>query len=167
MRARPLLLLSGLCTWVTAHSAHATANFPDAMQRDLGLSYSPPCAVCHSGGVTMRGTTNTPFGKALRAHGLAAYDETSLGAALGALQAAKTDSDGDMTDDIDELRNGTDPNVSEVPGLGIGSSDGGVGPPVYGCELGRPRCDSSGLAGCFLVLLLGRVRRRLDARRES
>jgi hypothetical protein len=165
MKASRLLPL-GLSIWLVARSSGATANFPAVVQRDLALSYQPPCAWCHSGGVTMRGTTNTPFGKALRARGLAAYDENSLRAALEALRTEHVDSDGDMTGDIDELKNGTDPNVSDVPGLGISGADAGVGPPVYGCGLGSVRSGPRGSLFLLFALLL-RVHLRPARRRPN
>jgi len=128
----PAILSIGL----VPRTAWPTDNFPSAMQRDLALSYSPPCSLCHVGGVTQQGTVNTPFGKSMRARGLVAYDENALAATLATMQDAHVDSDGDGTADIDELKAGTDANVSDVPGMGIGP-DASLVPPEYGCTFVR------------------------------
>jgi hypothetical protein len=146
-------------------AARSTDNFPNAIQRDLGLSYSPPCSACHVGGVTQQGTVNTPFGKAMRARGLVAYDESVLAATLAAMQDARVDSDGDGTADIDELKVGTDPNVSEVPGMGIGPDDPSRVPPEYGCGLGRG--DPGRWAWLVLAGILARVARGRSKRNEQ
>lgn len=135
LRWVPVMLSIGFA----ARPARATDNFPNAIQRDLGLSYSPPCSVCHVGGVTQQGTVNTPFGKAMRAQGLVAYDENRLASTLATMQSSRVDSDGDGALDVDELKAGTDPNVSDVPGKGIGPDDPSHVPPEYGCNLSARR----------------------------
>lgn len=116
---------------VGARVAQATPNFPGALSTHLA-SPRPECAICHNGGVTGRGTVTTPFGMSMRAAGLVAFDEGSLKTALDELAARNTDSLGDGTGDIDDLKAGRDPNVPDGPGAKNVSRD----PPEvpgYGC----------------------------------
>ena len=110
-----------------ASAAHATSNFPAAVRTKLALTYDPQCAVCHTNGVTGRGTVTTPFGKAMMARGLVASDEASLSAAIDKMIADKVDSNANNETDIDALKAGHDPNGSTVEPLKFGCSAGGSG----------------------------------------
>lgn len=146
--------LLGLSTFLFSTSVFATPNFPAVVESELNLVARPGCELCHSGGVTGRGTVNTPFGKSMRDRGLSASNEASLKTAIAALTAEKTDSDGDGKGDIDELKADEDPNVS--------SAGGGtpVEAPEYGC-IGRVGAASNASRGiALLVLGLGLVLRR-------
>jgi len=103
------LLLSG--------PAVASSNYPVEIQKQLSLSYTPACAICHAGGVTGYGTVTTPFGQAMRARGLVCCDIASLDTALAALEA-------EGSPYITYLQQGLDPNN---PGAGA------VPPATYGC----------------------------------
>jgi MYXO-CTERM domain-containing protein len=105
-------------------AARATPGFPGAVQRILGATQAPPCAVCHAGGQTGLGTVTTPFGLAMRARGLAPGDEASLQTALTRLEADRVDSNGNGVLDVDELRAGSDPNA-----------DASHPQPTYGCAV--------------------------------
>lgn len=129
---RLLAVTAVLGVSVTTQTANATPNFPDVIVAQVAAAARPPCVVCHNGGVTGRGTVTTPFGKSMRAHGLVAYDESSLKSALDQIAAEKTDSIGDGTDDIDDLKAGRNPNVPD----GAGAASVHVDEPVvpnYGC----------------------------------
>jgi hypothetical protein len=108
---------------LAAGTAAASADYPAEIRSQLGLSYTPSCALCHTNGNTGIGTANTPFATSMRARGLVAADVASLDTALAALTAEMTDSDGDGVSDIDELKAGSDPNA-------VG---GAITPPTYGC----------------------------------
>jgi hypothetical protein len=125
-------------------SAFASSPFPDAVKTHLSLTTVPGCQLCHTNGVGATGTVNTPFGKSLRGAGAVMTDTAKLNSALDTLAAAKTDSDGDGTDDITELKAGRDPNKADAPsdgGTGGGSATGGGAggggseplPLKYGC----------------------------------
>ena len=148
--ARPLAAVLLLA----AAPALASQIFPAAVQTHLTLTYTPACALCHFNGVTGYGTVTTPFGKTLMARGALAGNEASMLGALDAMQTAATDSDGDGVSDIQELKNGTDPNVAQ-------GADGGVGvvlPPIkYGCGAS---VAPGVLAALGVLALVGRRRRR-------
>ncbi|HVO29429.1 MAG TPA: thrombospondin type 3 repeat-containing protein [bacterium] len=153
--AASLVALAALCAPL---AAQATPNFPPEIQAHLALGNQPPCSLCHLNGVTGLGTVTTPFGVSMRAAGLVQNDITSLDTALDTLQANNTDSDGDGTSDIQELKNGTDPNTAN-----------GSGPstltPVYGCgggDLVYPVSPSvaGGTIGVFAFAVAIATRRR-------
>ncbi|MBF5046234.1 MULTISPECIES: thrombospondin type 3 repeat-containing protein [Myxococcaceae] len=148
-RRRALLPLLLLSLGASAGAAHATQNFPGAIRRELGLSYTPDCSLCHVGAQRV-GTVKTPFGTSMRARGLVFYDESSLRTALSALRAERTDSDGDGVGDIDELIAGTDPN--HAPGATSGGEEPPP-PPTYGCS-------AAGAAAPLALLALLRLLRR-------
>lgn len=115
-------------------SGWAIAPYPGVVKSDLGLSTTPACTLCHQG-TPQVGSVVTPFGKSMLARGLEYYNEPSLHKALTTLGTDKVDSDGDGTQDIEELKAGRDPNVSDAP------SENGESPvvepvvpePSYGC----------------------------------
>lgn len=148
-----LAVALGLALLVTTvvGRAQATPNFPGGIQTHLTLAEAPPCTLCHLG-TPGRGTVNTSFGATMRSRGLVAYDEASLGSALDALAAEQKDSDGDGTDDIRELRDGTDPNA------GAGGSESPV--PEYGCNAATRPGGGASLALLAAVLVVVWRRRR-------
>jgi hypothetical protein len=154
----PAALSFIVCT-VNASTAHATPNFPGAIQTHLKAPSPPTCEVCHVGQKSS-GTVTTLFGVSMRGRGLVKYDEASLRTALDALKAEKTDSNKDGTTDIDALTAGNDPNAS--------SGDGGAGivpaaPIEYGCAnmSGQPRTNRASLYGSLALLAVAVMRRRL------
>jgi hypothetical protein len=147
--------LVGVGRVVGAARADATPNFPAAIARELGASSSPDCSVCHEDGRVGRGTVNTPFGRAMRARGLMAYDERSLASALDQMEADRVDVDGDGVLDVDAMRGGQSPN-------GAGKPESTT--PEYGCvgRVSPSRQPDAALVGLFLAVALGvlLVRRR-------
>jgi hypothetical protein len=140
----PVLMLTLLGT----SPALATPSFPGAIQRVLGASQAPACAVCHAGGQTGVGTVTTPFGQAMRARGLMPGDESSLQTALTRMEADKVDSNGNGVTDVDELRAGSDPNA-----------DASHPQVTYGCAVAAVRASWGWpLLLLGLVWLGGRVR---------
>ena len=148
---------SALALIAIARPAHATPDFPDVVAQTLGLSNSPPCALCHDGGRTGLGTVQTPFGKSVRAHGAAAADEDSLRSALHDMDADGTSSLHDGVPDTTKLRKGIDPNGGD-------SSAFSAEPPAYGCggaQIARAvRADDDTTPWLSLVFGVLLVRRR-------
>jgi hypothetical protein len=140
-----------------ATPARAVAEFPGEIRSHLGLDYMPPCSICHataSGG----GPMAKPFGIAMQQRGLMAGDLGSLDRALDQMQTDKVDSNGNGVTDIQDLRNGVDPN--DPGNLSL------TGPtPQYGCRVavpGRAPEHSWGLWWWFgLGILVATSRRRL------
>lgn len=144
MISYPVMGLTLAAALAVAGAAHATPTFPAAIQGHLGLSYEPPCSICHQDGITNSSTVTTPFGLAMRSKKLAPDNEASLVAALDALDAEGSDSDGDGVGDIAELRAGSDPNREGGESL--------LGPaPAYGCGARIAGGDPVGWASGLLV----------------
>jgi len=117
--------------WVMSFvgAAHATPNFPGAIQRELGLQSPPQCTICHATNEGGTGTVVKPFGIYLRSRGLVAFDEASLHNALLAAVGEHHDSSGTGVSDIDKLKAGQDPNPTSG-----GSGTQSVSAPSYGCS---------------------------------
>jgi len=133
----------------------AKPEFPPDIAHHLSASVVPACSICHLEGKTGGITVVTPFAMALRAHGFT-DSEDSLNSALDGMQSDGTDSDGDGTSDVEELRLGTDPN-SPVPGATTAD-------PTYGCNLASrpPRVGWGAVAlSVAALVILGRRRRQL------
>jgi hypothetical protein len=142
---------------LAAPSASASPVYPDEIQQHLGLTYSPPCSLCHAGGVTGLGTVTTPFGKAMRARGLVARNIAALDTALDRMASDRVDSNGDGISDIDELKAGTDPNAG---------APGAVPPPEFGCRAANGHGDLP-LWSAALLAVAAALIMRSGARRAS
>ena len=148
-----LLLLLGVA--LVAAPARAVPRFPGMIASQLGLSYDPPCSVCHLENKTIGATVTTPFGYALRERGLSGRQ--SLSSALTRLADDHADSDGDGVADTVELKNGTDPNSK------VNASLVDVAEPSVGCSTAVPNHKTSRL----LALLVGLAGAALGLKRRS
>ena len=134
-----------------AAPAAASPSFPPEMDAHLALGYEPVCTICHSTLLGGLGTVVQPFGIKMQSRGLQPADLQSLRNALTALEAEGSDVDEDGVGDVQELRDGTNPNLA-----------GGLeDPPEYGC-LGNVAPTRSVWPGATLALaaLAILVRRR-------
>ena len=133
-------LLAAVFVFLFATPALASNSFPTAIDGHLSLGYEPVCTLCHQTLLGGSGTVVQPFGQKMRSRGLVANNLPSLNNALDALDAEGSDVDEDGIGDIQELRDGTDPNVG-------GSASG----PEYGC-IGNVAPVRSAWAGAALML---------------
>jgi len=139
-------------------AAWARRGFPDdladAIEAGQPVRNVPPCSVCHLGGKTSAATVFTPFAWAMRLRGLDGT-RASVAPAILRVQADDVDSDGDGTNDADEIIKGSDPNNA---GVATDLED-----PQLGCQVGgRTPARPLGAAIAFGALAL--IRRRARAR---
>ncbi len=126
--------------------ALASPGYPAAVQMDLSLSYTPPCLICHTTAVGNINTATQPFALAMRAAGLGLENTVSLQTALNTLEANGTDSDCLGVSDIQQLKNGQDPNTGAfingsgkpTPADAGCSGMGGSLSPAFGCDAQVP-----------------------------
>jgi hypothetical protein len=120
-------LPAALLLW--ASPSFASDEFPQEIQKTLDLACPPPCWLCHNtaqGG----GPTPKPFAAAMIQRGLAPESPETVAPALKAIEMAgsSVDSDGDGTNDVEELKASRNPNVN-----GKDADDGLSCGPEYGC----------------------------------
>ena len=137
--------------------ARAVQTYPSEIQAHLGLSYTPPCTVCHANNNGGLGTVVSPFGEAMMAHGLST-DFNTLDRALDALATSNVDSNGDGVTDIRQLKEGKDPNTGAALS-NVEREQFGCGLRVAGRTGQRPALILTGLA--FLAVCR-RARRVTD-----
>lgn len=143
--------------------AFASPNYPETLDKQLGVECPRPltrCLICHVTAAGGEGTAKKPFAQLLiNDYGLKGKAARTLAAALEALPADQ-DTDGDGTPDLDELMacgNPSGPDLSEGPGFGC-SLRPQPGPTETPGERGTP--DRAAQIGLSLLLALGLVRRR-------
>lgn len=107
----------------------ASMAFPEAIQKELGLADVPPpapgCRICHRDDNGMLKTVTKPFGQAMMKAGATATSVPKMLDALRSLDARGIDSDADTIPDVEELREGTDPNAKTALAMPPGA--GGAG----------------------------------------
>lgn len=132
----------------------ASPTFPPEIDAHLSLGYEPACTLCHDSLAGGFGTVVQPFGQKMQARGLVAGDLGSLRGALDDLESEGSDVDGDGVADIQELRDGTDPN----------SSGGLAEPPEYGCigNIAPTRSSWPGAAAVLAAIAFVSRRRRVE-----
>jgi hypothetical protein len=135
--------------------AWATPDFPAALVEATGLPCDAGCILCHATSSGGPGTATQPFASSLIDAGTMPYDVPSLDAALEAMAADGTDSDGDGVGDVDELAAGDDPN-------GTASLCGQL-TPTYGCFNTAGAAPAAGLLLGALAAGRRKGRRALEA----
>lgn len=129
---RTLISVVSLALLLVPGVAAASSVYPGDIKSDLSLSYTPPCTICHQTNQGGSGTATQAFAVAMKANGLTGgANASALSTALTALETAGTDSDGDGTPDIEQLKAGMDPNTGAT--IDGSSSSGSTSVPAYGC----------------------------------
>ncbi|MBM4390192.1 MAG: hypothetical protein FJ090_03645 [Deltaproteobacteria bacterium] len=109
--------------------AWASPSFPAVVAEELAMPCTPSCILCHETAAGGTGTASQDFAGACMSAGMMVADDASMAESLATLEAEGTDTDGDGTPDIEELRGGQNPN----PG---GEDFCAVPQPQYGCFQG-------------------------------
>jgi hypothetical protein len=137
----------------------ASSTYPEAISEHLDAPCVPQCTICHRDNVGGLKTVDKEFGLAMMELGLRFAAPQRIPGFLDQLEANGTDSDGDETGDVEELRSGFDPNgEADLCGVGV----------EYGCfnrvAAAPPSRDGrlvgAGLLSLSLALLVRRRRRR-------
>jgi hypothetical protein len=158
-RASAIAILAAVI--LTALPLSASPSYPQALEAELELSCAPACTLCHD---TMEGgslTANRPVGIALRRLRLASGDPQQLLQVIAQLESNGTDSDGDGTGDVAELRAGGNPNDPDNAPLGCYTP-----PPAEeegGCAVaaGAPSGGLPLITGLLIAALMLRLRARV------
>ena len=115
--------------------AHASGNYPAALEAESGASCQPSCLVCHSTATGGSGTATAAFAVALKGQGLTGG--------------------GDTAGLADALAAGIDPSTGEAF-CGAGATE----LPAYGCV--QHARAGGGLALAIGSMLIGFARRRRE-----
>ncbi|MEZ4227435.1 MAG: hypothetical protein R3B13_41235 [Polyangiaceae bacterium] len=141
---------------LTAGSAQARPEFPQAVQDAADAPCLPQCSLCHrdtSGG----GVADQPFAQSLLSQG-DGNGEEGIVAAMDRMRQQNMDSDGDGTSDIDELSQGKDPNYA---------GDALVCLPDVGCGARVARAPAEQGMGAVLTALAALALAHLRRRRRA
>ncbi len=138
----------------------ASSTYPEAISEHLDSPCIPQCTICHRDNVGGLKTVDKKFGLAMMDLGLRFAAPQRIPGFLDQLESAGTDSDGDRTGDVEELREGLDPNGDgDLCGVGV----------EYGCfnrvAAAPPSKDGALVGGALLSLSLAWMVRRRRPRR--
>jgi hypothetical protein len=129
MRPPSVLIFASILA--SSGAALACPTYPQLVQADLGLAYTPPCTVCHSGVVGTATTATQPMALELEKLGSnLSCDPTVLATALMTMTTDKTSFDPSGTPATTLLEEGCDPNTDVQ--IGTSSIDGGACPGATG-----------------------------------
>ena len=146
----------GLAALGFTRSARASSNYPPALAAAIAKQYPnavqcvPQCTACHLTTVGGPGMMNK-FGLSMEKYGLLPGNPDLVAPALMALAAVDPDSDGDGTNDIEEITVGDSPSLAAPDGVGQFCPD-----IKYGCGAhiaAAPPIDHLGLFSAGLVVL--------------
>lgn len=165
---RRFTLFAFASTLLVSPLARATAEFPQQMVTDLGITCANPiwdnsgCTICHADNNGGLGTATKPFGRYMKTQGLTPFNDTKLSSILGQLQAESphaTDTNCDGVPDVDELTNCQWQNLTVDQCGADAGTDGGVVPlsVYYGCSTGANvgEHDAPALPGSAAIAIAG------------
>lgn len=151
------LLLGITLVAVPDTAAASLTTYAREVKNYLQLQQEPGCTLCHQDDDGGDDTVTRPFGESVRAFGaIGDEDVGSLTYALGEMEYYEVDSDGDTVPDMDELRQGTDPNDGMDPpppppptgeGGDDGTDDDGSSTNTVSGSGGTSALDTSGAGG--------------------
>jgi hypothetical protein len=150
--------ISGLVVMLSSGTGAASVLYPTALHDLLDLDAVPNCVLCHTTEAGGAGTAVKPFAVTLKTLGIeGASNEASL---KSAIKKNIYDTDRDGVADVQELKDGSDPNVEDrvvepppstggTNGTGSGGSSGDPGSPSGGTsgEGSNPDPSDAG-SGC-------------------
>jgi hypothetical protein len=103
--------LVAMAVLLTARASPASLIYPDHLAQVLELDGKPPCTLCHTTETGQAGTATQRFAQTMKTLGLeGAGNAASL---TKAIQADIYDTDGDLVADIQEIKDGSNPNVKD------------------------------------------------------
>ena len=168
-----LCWLVGICLLSYVRSAHASSDYPPVLAAVIAEQYSdskaakcvPACTACHlttQGGPTMM----NKFGLSLEANDLRPGRTDLIKPAFLKLAMTDPDSDGDGTNDIEEIQNGDSPSLAFPDGVAQWCPDIKYGCGAHIAAAPAPPVDRMGLFSAGLIVLgLAMTRRRRGAAR--
>jgi MYXO-CTERM domain-containing protein len=152
--ARRAALLAHFACAAWTGIASASPSFPGRLQEELDMPCAPQCTLCHRDTNGGQGTAVQPFGEAMKNAGLRLKQPDLIPVALNKLAEGGYDSDGDGVTDVNELKEGRNPNQ---PGEGVLC-------PTYGCTAGGstkpPRTPLAALIAGLALAIVRRKRRK-------
>ena len=139
---RHLLGLAALALASAPALGFASQAFPEDIKDELALSSKPDCTLCHRNNNGGNDTVKKPFGVELMQLGAQGKSRGTLLGALRTYDRERYSVDGDTAPDVQELREGSNPN--EPDAVGEGGAAGVVPPgfdelplPQTGCAVHR------------------------------
>jgi len=113
----------------------ASQSYAQEIKDELALSSKPDCTICHRNNSGGNDTVKKPFGIELMQLGAQGKSPGSMLGALRVYDRERYSVDGDTAPDVQELRDGSNPNEADAEGEGGAA---GVLPPGFG-ELPFPQ----------------------------
>lgn len=109
---RPFVFATVLGANLAALPTFASESYPATIKSTLKLKTVPECTLCHANNLGGANTVVTKFGLSLQKRGVTGRSNVrSLTSALSKEESDPVDSDGDSVFDLEELRDGSNPNV--------------------------------------------------------
>jgi MYXO-CTERM domain-containing protein len=168
MRSPLLLIATTAASLLAARAASASPDFPFTVQEHLGLTYEPPCTICHTTDAGGSGTATKPFALAMKERGISAANTPAVAPALDKMVADEIDSDCNDVTDVDQLKAGQDPNTNLfIDGSGKSATESkgcDTATIAYGCgahaQIAADPAPWEGAAAVAALLGLALARRR-------
>ena len=137
--------VSGLAVVLSNSTGAASLLYPTSLQQFLDLDDVPKCVLCHTTEAGGAGTAVKPFARTLKDQGLeGGSNEATLKTAIN---RNIYDTDRDGVADVQELKEGSDPNVKDRTVEPPPPATGGTSGSGTGGAAGNPGSPSGGTSG--------------------